>query len=433
QLALAGGDGLRFDPERTKAVATFTLPETVLEDRWYHRRFTLREGRLVVDAPDLRRPVTARLDVETDAAGTGKIAAEARVEGLMLDDGFVQVENGRLSAEVQLADVPTVVFDTLARQRGYAIAAFGDRLSLDATVDDWSLKRGGNYELSLESANGSMGSFRGVDRDGTLVPDGPVTFHLNQTPELASKLMRFVNPVLLPAVQSANVPFTLTIDDDNFRLPTRGFSLDLLDADIRVQMGTVTISPEIEPVGQLVRPLRRFGLLDATTTYEAKTSPIDLRIRGGVLSYERLSFQIDDVTLDFGGTISLVDQRIDMGLSVGGKEVERNPLLRELARSLVEIGGTVDAPAVSLSPLAALSEDRLPEALGGILSGVLDRERRRQRGDGPTRNEPPADTEPPADDGPPGPDLGELLGGLLGEAIDRELRRSPPDDQREQE
>ncbi|MEM6460081.1 MAG: hypothetical protein AAF710_11900, partial [Planctomycetota bacterium] len=45
QLALAGGDGLRFDPERTKAVATFTLPETVLEDRWYHRRFTLREGR----------------------------------------------------------------------------------------------------------------------------------------------------------------------------------------------------------------------------------------------------------------------------------------------------------------------------------------------------------------------------------------------------
>ncbi|MEM1447374.1 MAG: hypothetical protein AAGF84_15050, partial [Planctomycetota bacterium] len=390
EFALADGPGLRFVPDRTRAMAVIDLPETRLVDEWYHRDVPIRNGQVRIDAPDLRQPITATLGFETEAASgeTGQFEAGILMTGAMLDDGYVQIESGQISGEIELNRVPTVVFDALSRQRGYAVAAFGETVSADIEPSDWSFGNGGRFELELSSANNSMGSLSGEDRDGYFEPDAPMTFFLNQTPELSNKILRFLNPVLLPAVVSATVPIAVTIDDDTLRLPTRAFDIGKLDADIQVQMGTLSIVPNVSPVDKILPQLQTLGLIERASIYEARVSPITLRIRNGVIIYEDLSFKIDDVELSFGGTISLVDQTVDMGMTLGGREIERDPLLQRLVGDGITIGGTVQEPQVNLaSVLNAFSQERLPQTLGGILEGVLRKERGRDR-------EPPQPAQP---------------------------------------
>ncbi|MEM1109864.1 MAG: hypothetical protein AAGH99_14360 [Planctomycetota bacterium] len=425
-----GAGGLRFDPERTRAVALVELPDTELVDEWYHRGFPLREGRLKIDAPDPREPITANLSFETEAADgqVGTLNAEARLTGVMLDDGYIQVERGQLSGEIDLDRVPTVVFDALSRQQGYAVAAFGETVSVDMSLSDWSFGGGGRVEFDLNSANNSLASFSGEDRDGYFVPDAPVTLFLNQTPELSNRILRFLNPILLPAVVSATVPMAVTIDDDTFRLPTRDFDLSKVNADVRVQMGTISIVPTVSPVDKILPQLQAVGLVDRASLYEARVSPIALAIRDGVFGYEELSFRIDDVELAFGGTISLIDQTVDMGMTIGGREIERDPLLKRLVGEGIRIGGTVKKPQVNLaSVFDAFSQERLPQTLGGILEGVLRKELGRDEPESPpvtpvddeNTEEEPASEEPEREES-----LEETIGGLLGDFLRRELEKA---------
>ncbi len=348
-----------------------------------------------VQAADLRQPVRLAASLRTagvdpgggvdpagndDPADGGGLTAEAWLTGVMLDDGYVQLQRGQLSAEVELTRLPTVIFDTLTRQRGYAVAAFGEKLDATVGIRGWNVADGGALSFEMQSENGSLASFSGRDVGGRFVPDRPMTFYLNQTPALAGKIMRWVNPVLLPAVRSATVPFTLTIDDDTFRLPTRDFSLTDLNADVQVQMGTVRIDPTISPVNKIVQPLQRLNVIKEQLAYQARVSPIALRLRDGVLSYDTLKFRIDDVELSFGGTISLVSQAVDMRLNLGGREIERDPLIRALVAGGIAIGGTVDEPRVNLdSLLGGLRQDRLPGTVGNVLNDLLRRELQKQK------------------------------------------------------
>lgn len=430
EFALADGPGLRFDPERTRAVAVIDLPETQLVDEWYHRSFPLRNGTVRIDAPDLREPITAKLAFETDAADgqTGTLVADARLTGVMLDDGYIQVERGKLDGEIELDRVPTVVFDALSRQQGYAVAAFGETVSTNIDLSDWSFGSGGRIEFELSSANNSLASFSGVDKDGYFVPDAPITLFLNQTPELSNKILRFLNPILLPAVVSATVPMAVTIDDDTLRLPTREFDLSKINADVRVQMGTISIVPNVSPVDKILPQLQTLGLVEKSSIYEARVSPISLAIRDGVFGYEELSFEIDDVDLMFGGTISLVDQTVDMGMTLGGREIDRDPLLKRLVGQGIQIGGTVKRPQVNLaSVLNAFSQERLPQTLGGILESVLRKEL------GGDENEPkpakstgeqPEQETSPAEEPEQEESLEEALGGLLGDFLRREIEKA---------
>ncbi len=376
RMALRDGEGLRFDPAHTGAIVRLDLPAARLRDEWYHRDFATRGGHATIDAADLRRPVLIDLSLQTgEESGGGLLAAQARVTDLMLDDGYIQAENGNITAQIELDDVPTVVFDALTRQHGYAVAAFGQRLSATVNITDYSYASGGEIAFEMQSANGSVGSFTAIDQDGYLRIHNPATFHLNQTPQLAARIMRLVNPVLLPAVTSANVPFTLTINDDNFKLPTRGFDWTQVDADVQVQMGTVTIAPNIAPVDQLIPQLRAVGLLDEKTSYEARVSPILLAIRGGVFGYQDLSFRIDDVTLAFGGEISLVDRSVDLRMNLLGRAIEGEPWLQALLGPGVRIGGTIEQPQVNLPLLQeGFTRERLRDTARDLLGGWLRRE-----------------------------------------------------------
>ena len=201
RAALRDGTGLRFDPDRTALKLDIALPETALHDRWYDRRFRLLNGRVTVDAPDLREPITVAVLFETDRHADdgptpppttpGRLTADATVTGLMLDDGYLQVERAEVAGGLGLTDLPTVVFDALTRQRGYAVAAFGRELSATLSTAGFSLAAGGPVDFELDSANGSVGSLPAlVTPEKTLTLRAPSTFFLNATPELSSRILR---------------------------------------------------------------------------------------------------------------------------------------------------------------------------------------------------------------------------------------------------
>ena len=368
QAALRDGPGLRFDPDRTALNLGITLPETTLHDRWYDRRFRLVNGRVTVDAPDLREPVTVAVVFETDRhaedgpnsppSTPGRLTADATVTGLMLDDGYLQVERAVLAGGVGLTDLPTAVFDALTRQRGYAVAAFGRELSATLSTEGFSLAAGGPADFELNSANGSVGSLPAlVSPDKTLTLRAPSTFYLNATPELSSRILRLVNPIVLPAVVSASVPIVITLDDDGFTVPLDGFDWRRVNADARVMMNRVTIVPNVAPMDRIIPKLVRFNLLPDRPEYVAKIAPIVLSIRDGVLAYERLPIGLDDVELDFGGRIDLANRGLDMTLTVGGEAFEKDEFLKSLGSIDVAIGGSIDEPTVQMQALERLLRD----------------------------------------------------------------------------
>ncbi len=383
KAALRRGPGLRFDPNRTGVTLDVRLPRATVRDRWYDRDFSLVNGRVTLNAPDPREPATVAVLFETDRAPSdatvdpstpGRLAADATVTGLMLDDGYLQTEHATVNGRVTLTNLPTAVFDALTRQRGYAVAAFGRELSATLATDAFSLAAGGNVDFELDSANGTVGSLPAtVHPDRTLTLRAPATFYLNATPELSSRILRLVNPIVLPAVVSASVPIVITLDDDSFTVPLDRFTWQAVNADARVMMNRVNIAPDVAPVDRIIPKLVRFNLLREQPQYLARIAPIVLSIRGGVLAYERLPIALDDVDLDFGGRIDLNDRAVNMTLTVAGEAFTKDDFLKTLGHIDVAIGGTIDHPTVQMETLEKLLQNTVRDVGRDLLQQGADR------------------------------------------------------------
>ena len=383
KAALRRGPGLRFDPDRTGVTLDVRLPQTTVRDRWYGRDFSLVNGRVTLNAPDPREPATVAVLFETDRAPSdatvdpstpGRLAADATVTGLMLDDGYLQTEHATVNGRVTLTNLPTAVFDALTRQQGYAVAAFGRELSATLATNAFSLAAGGDVDFELDSANGSVGSLPATVRpDRSLTLRAPATFYLNATPELSSRILRLVNPIVLPAVVSASVPIVITLDDDGFTVPLDRFTWQAVNADARVMMNRVTIAPNIAPVDRIIPKLVRFNLLREQPQYVARIAPIVLSIRQGVLAYERLPIALDDVDLDFGGRINLADRAVNMTLTVAGEAFNKDEFLKTLGHIDVAIGGTIDHPTVQMETLEKLLQNTVRDVGRDLIQQGADR------------------------------------------------------------
>ena len=196
-----------------------------------------------------------------------------------------------------------------------------------------------------------------------------------QTPELSDKITRLVNPVLMPAVVSATQPLKITLDPEAFSIGARGFDWSQVHAGMRLEVGTVAVLPSREPFAGLAQQLQTFGFLKAASLYDLEVQPIELAIHGGEFRYLPQHYKLDDVTLTFDGVLSMTERVLDVRLVPGGREIERDPLIRSLVGAGVKISGTLDEPTVELGALTdLLSKERLPDTLFGVLGGLLERE-----------------------------------------------------------
>ncbi len=229
--------------------------------------------------------------------------------------------------------------------------------------------------MKASSGAGTGGTLELIDDGVTLRLAAPATFSLVQTPKLSQKIMRLVNPILMPAVISAVKPLTVTFNPETFEMPSRGFAWAGVHAAIHLDVGQVVAQANRPPFDQLVTQLQALNILKEGALYEMDVRPIDLLVKGGTFHYAPQTFQIDDLNLMFQGTMSMTQKQLDIRLVPGGREIERDPLLAALVKQGVRIAGPLDNPVVEMgSVLDGLKEDRLGDTLIEVLGGLLERE-----------------------------------------------------------
>lgn len=322
------------------------------------------------------------LEAEFDSAvSVGDDAG--RVSG-GLDGGSNTAADPRWTGTVTAVDLPLAALDAWIGADGYLKAALGDAAGFTVALDAWSPDLGGGIVVGADTAAGTGGTVKLIDDGTTLRLAEPATFSLVQTPELSDKVTRLVNPVLMPAVVSANRPLTVTLDPAGFAIGSRGFDWSAINATLRLDVGTVSVLTTREPFAGLAQQLQALGVLRKASLYDLEVRPIELSIVEGVFRYLPQHFKLDDVTLTFDGLLSMTDRVLDVRLVPGGREIDRDPLIKSLAAGGVHISGTLDQPKVELGSLAdALSKERLPDTLVNVLGGLLERELRKN--DRPSR------------------------------------------------
>ena len=327
--------------------------------------FTLTTGHVTLADGALKSDFDSAVSVGTDA---GRISG-----GMSGGAGMPNV--AQWTGTVTAVDLPLAALDGWIGADGYLMAALGDVAGFVVTLDDWSPDAGGAISLRADTAAGTGGSLKLVDDGTTLRLAEPATFSLVQTPALSDKITRLVNPVLMPAVVTASQPLMITLDPAAFSIGSRGFDWSMINMKMRLDVGTVAVLPSQEPFAGLASQLQNLGVLKKQSLYDLAVQPIELSISDGVFHYLPQNYKLDDVTLTFDGLLSMTDRVLDVRLVPGGREIDRDPLIKSLAAGGVHISGTLDNPKIELGSLTdALSQDRIGDTLLGVFGGLLQKE-----------------------------------------------------------
>ena len=327
--------------------------------------FTLTTGHLTLADGALTSDFDSAVSVGTDA---GRISG-----GMSGGAGMPNV--AQWTGTVTAVDLPLAALDGWIGADGYLTAALGDVAGFVVTLDDWSPDAGGAISLRADTAAGTGGSLKLVDDGTTLHLAEPATFSLVQTPALSDKITRLVNPVLMPAVVAASQPLMITLDPAAFSIGSRGFDWSMINMKLRLDVGTVAVLPSQEPFAGLASQLQNLGVLEKASLYDLAVQPIELSISKGVFRYLPQNYKLDDVTLTFDGLLSMTDRVLDVRLVPGGREIDRDPLIKSLAAGGVHISGTLDNPKIELGSLTeALSKDKIGDTLLGVFGGLLQKE-----------------------------------------------------------
>ena len=355
-----GGGGL---PEGLRALVELRDVEVIWREAEREPLgLSITSGAMKVDGG-----VSGQLDARlTVGAAEGTVAGE--VSGGMGADA-------PWDATLAVTGLPLPAIDTWLMADGYVTATLGDAADFRVKLKQWSAGAGGGIGVEVMSGAGTGGTIELVDDGDTLRLAQPATFSLVQTPGLSEKVTRLVNPILMPAVISAVAPLKVTVAPDGFSLPSRGFDWTQVNAVIHLDVGRVTAQASRPPFDQIVKQLQAFNVLKEGSLYEMDVRPIDLTIDAGVFNYAPQIFDIDDVTLTFSGQLSVAEGQMDVRLVPGGREIDRDPVLRSLTAQGVRIAGPLDAPVVNFgSVLDGLKQDRIGDTLTNVLGGLLERE-----------------------------------------------------------
>ena len=327
--------------------------------------FTLTTGHVTLADGALKADFDSAVSVGT-AAG--------RISGGM-SGGAGMPDVAQWTGTVTAVDLPLAALDDWIGADGYLMASLGNVAGFVVSLDGWSPDAGGGIALRADTAAGTGGSLKLIDDGTTLRLAEPATFSLVQTPALSDKITRLVNPVLMPAVVAASQPLKITLDPAAFSIGSRGFDWSMINMKLRLDVGTVAVLPSLEPFAGLARQLQTLGVLKNESLYELAVQPIELSISDGVFRYLPQNYKLDDVTLTFDGLLSMTDRVLDVRLVPGGREIDRDPIIKSLAAGGVHISGTLDDPKIELGSLTdALSQDRIGDTLLGVFGGLLQKE-----------------------------------------------------------
>lgn len=235
-------------------------------------------------------------------------------------------EQVRLSRGIGLEQTPSALFDTLLQQDGDLAALLGPVVEgLDVQLSVAHGKpTGATVRLNWDDRigapiDGTWASMRpvelAIDDQGMMtIADGQdVTIELRVQPDLAERWMSRLNPILSRA-RRGDRPVQIRIDGSSFRFPIGSGSMKGSHVDATVDLGSLEFVPE-----GLLPELMSWADLPAQ---RAVFNPARVSLVDGILSYEQLDLNVDNVQLRFAGRVNLESGEIEeMAMRVPGSSL----------------------------------------------------------------------------------------------------------------
>ena len=201
------------------------------------------------------------------------------------------------------------------------VAAVGPSMSSTFTTSNFS-PNSGAIRGDLTTTNGSLKG-RIVGRDnGLILPNKtPLEGELQITPALSQRLLSKIHPILAD-IRSTEQPLRISakqafipLDSDTTKLKA---NIEITIGKVELDSGSVTL-----------------GLLSILNTSNAKTipgyiEPIIVRIKKGIVTYDRFEVVIGKYRLAYSGTVNLNTQMVDVrtelplaALAINDKGIEK--------------------------------------------------------------------------------------------------------------
>jgi hypothetical protein len=256
---------------------------------------------------------------------------EARADRLRLDPaGGIDLAATRWTGLATIGGFPTMFIDGLADFSGFLVAALGESIGGSLRAQDLAAASG-TLGIELRTANGALAA--------TLQPDGsrlrsvgeePIRAELAITPALTERLLVALNPFFTD-LRSTQEPLRVTVT--NLGLPLDGKPSGL-DADVQLTLGPV----ELDSNSTFLSVLAAFERAQRPTV-NGYVEPIRMRIRSGVVTYDRFEIRIEKYAMAWAGKVDL---------NTGTMDLRSELPLAGLAHSFKELEGYADKIVVPL-------------------------------------------------------------------------------------
>jgi hypothetical protein len=244
-------------------------------------------------------------DAGAGAAPGGKPAVDLAGGIYSIADaaGNLTLDNARITMNGSAIGVPSAVVDALAHQKGVLAEALGPTVNVKVTTQGAS-EAGGAISAEI-SAPRAEANLKGQIHNGMFVADGPVQVSLKQiTPALGRQLMSG-----LPIVGT----FEKKPEDGPAVLRATGLTVPL-DDDLRKLNGQVVFDlgqARFETSGVFAEVLKITGQKSAGTVGR-RLEPINVDIKSGVATYDRVTIPLGDFSFSTKGTVDLVNRKLDV-------------------------------------------------------------------------------------------------------------------------
>ncbi len=270
---------------------------------------------------DLEVTGTARSTLERTSAGT--LELQGRATGLYAD-GALDVDGVRIDSAATMRDFPTVVLDGLFDLQGYLVDAIGREAGAELETTALGLTSG-TLKAQFSSAHGTLTVPEMAMDEGVLKlgPD-PIVAELEVTRELRQRLLAQLHPVF-EDIRTTEERVKMTVT--KALIPPDG-NVELLNADMRLDIGDVHFEPGILSL-TLLAVTRR----DHDGTIPGTIEPVNIRIRDGVVHYQRFALVIDEQRMIYTGTIDLNTRRVNLRTELP---------LGVLSQNIGDLGGLTD-------------------------------------------------------------------------------------------
>lgn len=342
-VAFAPGD-VRVDVEGTAEPLPWRMPDGT--------RLALSGGSVRARTTNLAGGVTVVIDgeVREGAATVGRLSVDGLLRDLIGDGGVFAPQRVAFTGRASAAGIPTRVLDRLLRQDGMLVAAVGETMT--GTIDAMRFSATfevGHADIDITSPAARLKArVMGREKMIRIPVEQPIDGTMEATPELRQRLLQRIHPIFAD-IRAVDQPVTVR-STEVLRIPIDGNPAGLNGA-LRLTVGAIAI----DSGSSLLSVFALFNRSDRVATLRGSIDPVDVRIRNGVISYDRFAMKIDQVTIVYSGQIDLVKQQANLRFEVP---------LSVLAHSFRELEGfaeRITVPVVTRGPLDRLKTELDPD------------------------------------------------------------------------